>query len=192
MLPIAIGALILSQPAPETRRPKLVLVISIDQFRGDYPVRFIEHFLPAQRGGKIGGFRYLTERGAYYDDAHYNHIPTETGVGHATIMTGSVPGLTGIIGNDWYDRKTGKTVYCVQDSDASTVGGNSKPMSPKNLLVTTVGDELKMATNGRAKVVSISFKDRASILLAGHAADQVIWFDGGTSNWVTSTPNGAL
>ena len=187
MLPIAIGALILSQPAPETHRPKLVLVISIDQFRGDYPVRFIEHFLPAQRGGKIGGFRYLTERGAYYDDAHYNHIPTETGVGHATIMTGSVPGLTGIIGNDWYDRKTGKTVYCVQDSDASTVGGNSKPMSPKNLLVTTVGDELKMATNGRAKVVSISFKDRASILLAGHAADQVIWFDGGTSNWVTST-----
>ncbi|MFX8102518.1 alkaline phosphatase family protein, partial [Acinetobacter baumannii] len=95
--------------------------------------------------------------------------------GHATLMSGSEPFLDGIAGNDWFDRKTGKRVYCVDDASVKTVGGPSSPMSPRNLKVTTVGDELKMATNGRSHVVGIAFKDRASILMAGHAADTVIW-----------------
>jgi len=108
-------------------------------------------------------------------------------VGHATLLTGSAPAYHGIIANNWYDRKTGKSVYCVEDPKVETVGGPSKPMSPKNLLTTTVGDELKMATNGNAKVVGIALKDRASILMAGHAADDVVWFDNESGGFVTST-----
>ncbi len=168
-------------------RPKLVVLISIDQFRGDYIERFSDQFLPARSGGKIGGFRFLTETGAHYLDAHHNHLPTATGPGHATLMSGSEPFINGIAGNDWFDRKTGKRIYCVDDPTVKTIGGESSPMSPRNLKVTTVGDELKMATNGKSKVVGIAFKDRASILMAGHAADTVIWFDAKTGNWVTSS-----
>lgn len=172
--------------APAPSKPRLVVVISIDQFRADYVDRFADHYLSAKSGGKIGGFRYLAEQGANFTDAHYSHIPTATGPGHATILTGSIPALHGIVENEWYNRETKKVVYCVDDELSKTVGGPSKPMSPRNLLVTTVGDELKMATNGRAKVVGISFKDRAAILLAGHAADTVIWFDTLNGAWVTS------
>ncbi len=175
--------------------PKLVLLISIDQFRADYTERLYPYFLPVKSGSKIGGFRFLMETGARYLDAHHNHVPTATGPGHATLMTGSEPAIDGIIGNDWFDRKTGKPVYCVDDASVKTIGGTSKPMSPKNLKVTTVGDELKMATAGKSKVVGVSFKDRAAILMAGHAADTVIWFDSSNGNWVTSSffaPSGSL
>ena len=167
--------------------PRLVVVVSIDQFRGDYTYRFAPHYLPARSGSKLGGFRFLTETGADFQSAVHQHVPTVTGVGHATLMTGSEPAYNGIIGNDWYDRATGKEVYCTDDPEVETVGGQSKPMSPKNLQVTTVGDELKMATNGKSKVVGVALKDRASILMAGHAADTVVWFDNKTGNWVTST-----
>jgi predicted AlkP superfamily pyrophosphatase or phosphodiesterase len=174
-------------PQAKPNRPRLVLVISIDQFRADYLRRFESHYLSARSGGKVGGFRWLTETGANYTDAHHMHVPTATGPGHATILTGSEPNLNGIVGNDWYDRKGQKPMYCVDDESVETVGGTSNPMSPRNLLVTTVGDELKMATAGRAKVVAVALKDRGSILLAGHAADTVIWFDGGSLGWVTSS-----
>lgn len=167
--------------------PKLVVLFSIDQFRGDYIERFNPYFLPAKSKGKLGGFRFLMETGAHFANAMHNHLPTATGPGHATLMTGSEPAYDGIVGNDWFDRKTGKTVYCVEDPNVETVGGTSGPMSPFNLKATTIGDELKMATNGRSKVVGVAIKDRASILMAGHAADTVIWYDGGTANWVTSS-----
>lgn len=173
--------------APQTSRPRLVVVISIDQFRGDYSARFSDYYLPAKTGGKVGGINFLMEQGAVFTDAHYNHVPTATGPGHAVILTGSVPALTGIIENNWYSRETKKQVYCVEDPLSETVGGPSSPMSPRNLFVTTVGDELKMATNGKAKVVGIAFKDRAAILMAGHAGDTVIWFDSGSAGWVTSS-----
>ncbi len=175
--------------------PKLVVLISIDQFRGDYVERYAPYFLPAKSGGKLGGFRYLMDTGAHFRNAIHNHIPTATGPGHATLMSGSEPAYDGIVSNEWFDRATGKTVYCVDDKTVQTVGGTSGPMSPRNLLVTTVGDELKMATNGRSKVVGVAIKDRAAILMAGHAADDVIWLDYGTGKWVTSTwyaPSGQL
>ncbi len=185
-----------SLAAPAPKAPKLVLLISIDQFRADYIDRFSANYLPAKSGGTLGGFRFLSETGARYLDAHHNHVPTATGPGHATLMTGSEPTLDGIAGNDWFDRSTGKTVYCVDDPSAKVVGGGTtNPMSPLNLKVTTVGDELKMATNGRSKVVGVSFKDRAAILMAGHAADAVIWLDSNAGNWVSSSffcPNGQL
>jgi len=182
LVPAAFAAEVKANPVP-----KLVVAISIDQFRADYLNRFRNFYLPAKQNGKLGGFNYLLETGANYTDAHIAHVPTATGPGHASIMTGSTPSTNGIVGNDWYDRKRGKTVYCVDDPSAETVGGTSKPMSPRNLKVTTISDELEMATNGRSKTVSISFKDRAAILLAGHAADTVIWYDNGTGNWVTSS-----
>jgi predicted AlkP superfamily pyrophosphatase or phosphodiesterase len=173
--------------APPPPRPKLVVVVSIDQFRADYLNRFRDFYLPAKSGGKVGGFNFLMEQGADYVDAHIAHVPTGTGPGHASILSGSTPMLNGIVGNEWFDRESGKVVYCVDDPSVETVGGTTKPMSPKNLKVTTVGDELKMATGGKSKVVAVSFKDRAAILLAGHAADTVIWIDSGTGNWVTSS-----
>ncbi|MCW5935905.1 MAG: alkaline phosphatase family protein [Fimbriimonadaceae bacterium] len=174
--------------------PRLVVVVSIDQFRADYLTRFAPLYLPARTGNKVGGFRYLMENGAVFADAHHNHVPTATGPGHATLMTGTGPGSNGIVGNDWYDPATidwsdlSKTheTYCVQDPSVQAVAGG-KPMSPRNLKVTTVGDELKMATNGKSRVVGIAFKDRASILMAGHAADQVVWFDSASGNWTSST-----
>lgn len=171
----------------QTPKPRLVVLISIDQFRQDYIRRFSEDFLPAKTGGGVGGFRYLLDSGADYMDAHHGHIPTATGPGHATLFTGSEPSLNGIVGNDWIDRETGKGVYCVDDASVETVGGTSKPMSARNLFTSTVGDELKLATNGKAKVVGISLKDRAAILMAGHAADTVIWFDAKGGNWVSSS-----
>lgn len=178
------GTVFPAQPLPP--KPRLVVVFSIDQCRADYISRFAVDYLPANKGSTIGGFNYLASKGAYFTDSHFRHIPTYTGPGHAVILTGSIPALTGIADNDWFDRSTGKIVYCVDDPQTETVGGTSGPMSPRNLKVTTVGDELKMATAGKAKVVGISFKDRAAILMAGHAADTVIWFDGGAGKWVTS------
>ena len=167
--------------------PKLVVLFSIDQFRGDYVERYNQYFLPAKTGNKVGGFRYLMETGAHFRNAMHNHLPTATGPGHGTLMTGSEPAYNGIVGNDWFDRASGKTMYVVSDPGVETVGGTIAPMSPKNLTTTTVGDELKMATNNKSKVVGVAIKDRASILMAGHAADTVIWWDNSAGNWVTSS-----
>lgn len=194
---LAVLAFLLATPSPGhlPERPRLVVVFSIDQFRGDYAYRFADQYLPARTSKGVGGFNYIAQQGANYVDAHYEHVPTYTGVGHGAIMTGSIPAINGIIGNNWFDRETKKGVYCVDDPSVKTVGSNSAPMGPRNLKVSTVGDELKMATGGKAKVVGVAFKDRGSILMAGHAADTVVWFDGGSGKWVSNNlyePSGAL
>ncbi len=179
--------------APKPDKPKLVVLISIDQFRADYVERFSENYLPAKSGNKVGGFKYIESVGTCYRDAHHGHVPTATGPGHATLLTGSEPALNGIVGNVWYDPATidwnsgskPKSTYCVSDPTTNGVNTQAK-MSPKNLQVTTVGDELKLATNGIGKVVGVAFKDRASILMAGHAADTVIWFNG-QGEWCSSS-----
>ncbi len=169
--------------------PKLVLLISIDQGRADYIDRFSNLYLPPKKGGTLGGFRWLSETGVRYTDAHHHHLPTATGPGHSILMTGSVPALNGIVGNDWWDRTAGKPHYVTDDDTVQTVGANDRSglMSARPLKVTTVGDELRMATNDRSKVVGISFKDRAAILMAGHSADEVVWYDYDTGSFVTST-----
>lgn len=167
--------------------PKLVVMISIDQGRADYIDRFSDLYLPPKTGKTIGGFRWLSETGVRYTDAHHHHSPTFTAVGHSILMTGSIPAINGIVGNEWWDRQAGKDHYSTADETVQTVGGNMAGQSARPLKVTTVGDELKMATNGRSKVVGMSFKDRASILMAGHAADEVVWFDYDAGNFVTST-----
>lgn len=184
-----------TRPAPdassEAIRPRLVVLISIDQCRADYISRFSDLYLPPGRGRMVGGFRYLQAQGAWYPDCQYQHHRTVTGAGHAILGTGAQPYVNGIVGNAWWDRTTRKSVYCVDDKTSEVVGATSgskeTPMSARNLLTSTVGDELELATGGLAKTVSVALKDRASILLSGHRSDAVVWFDEDTGGWVTST-----
>ncbi|MCH8275695.1 MAG: alkaline phosphatase family protein [Armatimonadetes bacterium] len=190
---LAIAGLAAQPSAPGPDPPRLTVVISIDQFRSDYLRRFSDLFLPAETPDGIGGFRWLIETGADFVNSKFTHVPTYTGPGHAVIGTGSPPGLNGIVGNGWFDRAAGESVYCVSDPDAKDVLTGEASYSPKNLRVTTFGDELKIATGGKSKHVSIGMKDRASILLAGRMADVVIWRGG--DGWTTSTfyaPDGKL
>lgn len=177
---------LLALAAVAAPRPSVVVILSVDQLRTDYVTRFESLYLPANENGRIGGFRYLTDYGANFVNARYHHIPTETGPGHAVIGTGSTPGLSGIIANTWFERATGKTMYCVTDASSLDILTGKPSMSPKNLRVTTIGDELELATNGQSKTASIAIKDRASILLAGHSADGVVWYDKSTGSWTTS------
>ena len=164
--------------ASYAKKPKLVLVIVIDQFRADYLSRFSERFLPAvQKNGAVGGFRYLMSKGAYFPMAHFDVLQNMTCPGHATILTGSPPAQSGIPLNDWFDRKTNKLRYCVEDD----VDG----VSPRQLQGTTVGDELKNA-GYPGRVISLALKDRAAILLGGHRSDFTFWM-GDDGKWMTST-----
>ena len=176
-----LGLLILSMAAlalAATPRPKLVLAIVVDQFRYDYLTRF--------RGEYHAGFDRLLTNGAVFTNARYEHAPTVTAIGHSTMLTGATPSLSGIVGNDWYDREAGKTVTSVGDDTVKGLGGSGEGASPRRLLVSTVGDELKIARGG-SKVVGISLKDRSAILPAGHMADGAYWFDARSGNFVSST-----
>jgi predicted AlkP superfamily pyrophosphatase or phosphodiesterase len=167
-------------------RPRLVVLISIDQFRADYVTRYADLFTSTARADEPRGFRYLMERGAWYSDAHHDHYPLFTGPGHAVLVTGAQPAASGIVGNEWGDRATGERIYCVRDDASPIVGGGGMGISPKSLRVSTVGDELKIATGGRAKVWALSFKDRAAVLMGGHLADGAVWLDAKEGRWVSS------
>ncbi|GIV37871.1 MAG: alkaline phosphatase family protein [Cyclobacteriaceae bacterium] len=167
----------------QTPRPKLVVGIVVDQMRQDYLYRYTETF------GEEG-FKRLMKEGFYLANAHYNYVPTYTGPGHASVYTGTTPAIHGIVGNEWYDKALHKSVYCVYDETVRTVGSSSEgqgKMSPHHLLTTTITDELKLATGGRGKVISISDKDRGAILPGGHMADAAYWFDETTGRMITST-----
>lgn len=169
-------------PAAELKQPKLVVGIVVDQMRHDYIYRYWNKY-------GNGGFKKIVNEGYFYKNAHYNYVPTYTGPGHASIYTGTSPATHGIISNDWFVKETNTMTYCTDDNSVKTVGSDSKAglMSPKNLLVTTIGDELKLATNQRAKVFAISLKDRSSILPAGHSANGAFWFDGTVGKFISST-----
>lgn len=164
------------------QRPKLVVGIVCDQMRWDYLYRYYDRY------GE-DGFKRLLNEGFSANNTFINYLPSYTAVGHTTIFTGSVPAIHGITGNNWIDQITLKNVYCTDDSTVSGVGTDSKAgkMSPRNLLVTTITDELRLATNFHSKVVGVSLKDRASILPAGHAANGAFWFDDASGNFITST-----
>lgn len=162
------------------QRPRLVVGIVIDQMRWDYLYRYQQRYTE-------GGFKRLLNQGYSFENTRIPYIPSVTAIGHTCIYTGSVPTIHGIAGNNFY--KDGKEVYCTTDKTVTPVGTKSESgqMSPRNLWVTTIGDEMKLATNGRSKVVGVSLKDRASILPAGHNPDGAFWFDDETGNFVTST-----
>ncbi len=164
--------------APKPQQPKLVVAIVIDQFRYDYLTRFHAEY--------TGGFKRFFEHGAVFTNAHFEHVPTVTAVGHSTFLTGATPALSGIIGNEWWDRASKKRVTSVSDESTKLLGSTGEGSSPNRLLQSTVGDEMKMSGKG-GKVVGVSIKDRAAILPSGHMADGAYWFDGKTGNFVSST-----
>lgn len=156
--------------------------IVVDQMRWDYLYRYYPLY-------ENGGFKRLLNEGFSCENTFINYLPSYTAVGHTTIFTGSVPAIDGITGNDWKDQVTGRSWYCTEDTTESTVGSSSKEgqMSPRNLLVSTITDELRLATNFQSKVIGVSLKDRASILPAGHTANGAFWFDDASGNFITST-----
>lgn len=169
-------------PAAAAQRPRLVLFIAVDQFRYDYLERFGDLFA-------ANGLRRLLQGGASWAEANFDHVPTETAPGHATMLTGAWPSETGIIANDWFDRAEGKRVGNVQDNSVRRLGGGERdtPSSPHNLLCSTLGDELKLITNRRSKVIGISVKNRGAILPAGRMADAAYWYSSQTGEFISST-----
>jgi predicted AlkP superfamily pyrophosphatase or phosphodiesterase len=162
--------------------PRLIVILVIDQFREDYLERFRDRFAE-------GGFRLFLERGAYFPDCNYDYANTRTAPGHATLLTGAYSNGHGIMANEWWDPKKKRMVTSVEDDRTHLVGveGNATGASPQNLLASTLGDELKLATEGRARVFGMSLKDRAAVLAAGHAADGAYWIDHKSGAWVTSS-----
>lgn len=163
-------------------RPKLVVGIVVDQMRWDYLYRYYDRY-------ESGGFRRMLSEGFSCENTFITHLPSFTAVGHSTIYTGSVPAIHGITGNDWTDQVSGRHWYCTEDTTVQPVGTSTDAgkMSPRNLLASTITDELKIATNFQSKVVGVSLKDRASILPAGHAANGAFWLDDSNASFVTSS-----
>jgi predicted AlkP superfamily pyrophosphatase or phosphodiesterase len=159
------GVAVAQAPTP---RPKLVVVIVVDQMRPDYLNRFRSHF------GK-GGFNLFLQRGASFAQARFQHGATWTCSGHAVVLTGSHADVHGLVGNTWYDANAGREVACAEDTSVTVLGTSAGGRSPRNLIGSTVGDELKLATTGRARVIAVAGKDRSAIMLGGHLADGAYW-----------------
>ena len=168
-------------------RPKLAIVIVVDQFRYDFLDRFSPSF-------GSGGFRRLMGEGALFTNANYIYAPTYTAPGHAAIFTGSVPAQNGIVGNNWFDRASGTDRVMVADPNAKLVTSygtqsytkSTKPASPRILIGTTIGDQLRLSNNFRSKVVAMSLKDRAAVLPGGREANGAYWFDASSGSFVSS------
>lgn len=170
-----------SKSAPA--RPKLVVGIVVDQMRWDYLYRYHNRYKAN------GGFRRLMDKGFSCENTFIPYAPTITACGHTCIYTGSVPAVHGITGNAWYDKLQRRSVYCTEDTAVKTIGaaeGVNGRQSPRNLLASTIGDELMMATNFRSKVIGVAIKDRGAILPAGHAASGAYWYDNRNGNFITS------
>ena len=163
-------------------RPKLVVGLVIDQMRWDYLYRYYQRF-------GNDGFKRLMRDGYNCQNTMVDYLPSFTGPGHSCIYTGSVPSINGIAGNNWLDNHTGKGSYCVDDNKVWQVGDTAKApsYSPRNLLTTTITDELRLATNFRSRVYGIAIKDRGAILPAGHSANAAYWYNDKTGDFVTST-----
>jgi predicted AlkP superfamily pyrophosphatase or phosphodiesterase len=167
--------------APAQAHTRLVLLIVVDQFRYDYLERFKDLFAP-------NGIKRLMREGASWTETNYDHMPTYTAPGHATLMTGAWPAETGIVANDWPDRETGKSVSSVSDTTAVLLDGEEGEVasSPRRLMASTLGDELRLKTNDRSKVIGVSVKDRSAILPAGRHASAAYWFSQRTGRMVSS------
>jgi predicted AlkP superfamily pyrophosphatase or phosphodiesterase len=173
-------------------RPRLAVLVVIDQLRSDYLERWKDLF-------SEGGFRRLQKNGVWFQNCHYPYASTFTGPGHASLVTGCSPDKHGIVMNDWFDRLSGASVYCVASDHYHRVPSlpasvpnsqttkKSASVSPEHLLAPTVSDTLKEATAGKARVVSLSLKDRSAILMGGRHPDICYWFETSNATVVTSS-----
>jgi predicted AlkP superfamily pyrophosphatase or phosphodiesterase len=167
-----------------TAKPKLVLLIVVDQFRYDYLERFEDLF-------GNGGFKRLMGEGALFTNANFDYVPTFTACGHAAIAGGSVPALNGIVGNSFFDRQSGKVRVMVADDSAHLVTGKAisekgGAASPRTLIGTTIGDQMRLSNNFQSKVVSASLKDRSAVLPGGHRPNGAFWFSEADGEFVSS------
>jgi predicted AlkP superfamily pyrophosphatase or phosphodiesterase len=160
------------------QRPKLVVVLVIDQFRADFLRRFEKTFMQAKNKTEYGGFNYLMKNSAFFPSAEYEVLQSMTCPGHAMIMTGAYPRDNGVVLNEWYDKKQDKKVYCV--------GDEKYKLSPSFLKATTLGDELKNVDKN-SRVFTLALKDRSAIMLGGHRADLALWIDNDEMKWATSS-----
>ena len=170
-------------PTFELNPPKLMVGITVDQMRYDYLTKYWKDYSEE-------GFKKLIREGYTCKNHHFSYAPTYTGPGHASIYTGTTPAYHGIIGNNWYDKYEKSSKYCTGDSTVYGVGDSSLAgqMSPRNMLSSTITDELKLHSNGRSKIIGVSIKDRGAILPAGHLADAAYWFVGGDQgNFISSS-----
>jgi len=181
-VPAFIGLPVRAFASAYNAHPKLVVVIVIDQFRGDYLERYRDQFGDS-------GFRLLLDHGAYFPNCNFNYANTRTAPGHATLFTGAYSNGHGIADNEWWDQKKRRMVTSVEDDGTKLLGvpGGKTGSSPHNLLADTLGDELKLATHGKARVFGVSLKDRAAVLPAGFAGDGAYWIDEESGAWITST-----
>lgn len=181
---VLIANLSFSQPEKKgvIAKPKLIIGIVVDQMRWDFLYRYYNLY-------SADGFKKLLNEGFSCENTLIPYVPTYTAPGHSSLFTGSVPAINGIVGNNWFDKQTQKTVYCTDDSTVQVVGSNSRvnKMSPRNLYTTTITDELRLSNNFKSRVFGISLKDRAAILPAGHSANAAFWYDDAEGKWVTST-----
>jgi predicted AlkP superfamily pyrophosphatase or phosphodiesterase len=166
---------------PEIAAPKLIVGIVVDQMRFDYLYKYKAKF------GKDGFLRLMNE-GFNCRNTTYNYVPTYTGPGHASIYSGTTPAVHGIIANSWYDRNKKQVMYCSSDKSVNTVGakGNAGQMSPRNMLTSTITDEVHLANHLHSKVIGLALKDRGAILPAGHTANAAYWYDA-SGSWISST-----
>ena len=163
------------------RKPKLAVVVVVDQMRYDYLERFYDYY-------EEEGFKRLLHDGYNFRNTHYNYISTRTAPGHASLLTGTTPSRHGITSNNWYDRQQRKTVFSIRDSMETTIGAQHPAevsFSPRNLIASTVNDELKLSNYGRSKVFAFSIKERGAILTGGHLADAAYWLS--SNKFVTSS-----
>ncbi len=163
-------------------KPKLVVAIVVDQMRYDFLENLSDRYTE-------NGFNRLINEGYNCKSNFFNYVPTVTGPGHSSVSTGSTPMTHGIVGNNWFDRKKNKSVYCTDDSDYDNIGGDDYTgnKSPNNLLVETFADINKL-NNPKAKTISVGIKDRGSILMGGKNADAAYWYYGKEkAQWITST-----
>lgn len=164
----------------EEARPALVVIVSVDQWAYQYLDRFHAGFR------SDGMVRRCQAQGACFTNCRHQHAFTYTGPGHGVIITGAYPRLHGVVDNEWYDRSFGKVVQCMYDPAARLIGTtvDDNPVSPRALLVDTLGDRLKLCSGGKSKVFSVAIKDRAALILAGRAADAAYWMSS-DGKWVT-------
>ncbi|MBP6455335.1 MAG: alkaline phosphatase family protein [Chitinophagaceae bacterium] len=166
----------------EMAKPKLVVGIVVDQMRYDFLYRYQNRYTK-------NGFNYLLNNGSSFEQCFINYLPSFTGPGHASIYTGAIPAFHGIASNDWYEKENAKLMYCVADSTVANIGGSLKTgqMSPRNLISSTITDELRLASNFRSKTIAISLKDRGAILPGGHSANAAYWMDETNGIFMSST-----
>ena len=185
---ILIILIVISIQTYAQKKPKLVVGIVVDQMRYDYIDRFWNEF-------GNNGFKKLINKGYFCRNTNFSYMPTFTGPGHASIFTGTTPSVHGIIANNWFDKRSKKSVYCAGDGSTHTVCNchnttedvvsNEGKMSPHHMLTTTIGDEIKLF-NLESKVIGVSLKDRGAILSAGHSANAAYWMDK-NGEWITSS-----